>query len=102
MTIPDDRARELGFSIKPRQSRIIGKQTITEYGFADDLALLSDTVEQAQEILLALATQAAKVDLHINAKKTHYRRFYQTSNKPLRTMNGSKLQQVQDFKYLGV
>ena len=38
--------------------------------FADDLALLSDTVDQAREILLALETQAAKVDLHVKAKKT--------------------------------
>ena len=48
------------------------KQTITDLGFADDLALLSDTVEQAQEILLALETQATNVDLHINVRKTQY------------------------------
>ena len=91
----------LDSSSKPRQSGRIEKQTITDFGFANDLALLSDTVEQAQEILLALETKAAKVGLHINAKKTQYMSFNQTSNEPLCTMNGSKLQQAQDFKYLG-
>ena len=97
MAIPDDRAHTLGFTIKPGQWRKIGKQIITDLGFAVDLALLSDTVEQVQEILLALETEAANVDLHINAKKTQYISFNQTSLEPLRTVNGSKLQQVQDF-----
>ena len=44
------------FRIKSRQSRRIRKQTITDLGFGDDLALLSDTVEQAQEILLSNAS----------------------------------------------
>ena len=101
MAIPDDRANDLGFTIKPRQSRRIGKQTITDLGFADDLALLSDTMEQAQEILLALETHAAKVGLHINSKKTQYMSFNQTSSEPLCTTAGNKLQKVQDFKYLG-
>ena len=94
---PDDRAHTLGFIIKPRQSRRIGKQTITDLSFANDLALLSDIMEQAQEILLALETQAA----NISTKKTQYMSFNQTSNEPLHTKNGSKLQQVQDLKYLG-
>ena len=68
IAIPDDRAHELGFTIKPRQSRRKGKQTITDLDFAEDLALPSDTVEQAQEILLALEEQVAKVGLHVNAK----------------------------------
>jgi hypothetical protein len=99
--IPEDKAQELGFTIIPRQSRRIGKQTITDLGFADDLALLSDTVDQAQELLLALERQAAKIGLQINSKKTQYMCFNQPSDVPISSMNGSKLQQVQDFKYLG-
>ena len=67
--IPEGKAQELGFTITPRQSRRIGKETITDLGFADDLALLSDTVDQAQELLLALERQAAKIGLQINSKK---------------------------------
>ena len=101
MAIPDDKAHEFGFTIKPRQSRRIGKQTITDLGFADDLALLSDgssTVEQAQEILLALETQAARPSSML---RKPYMSLNQRSNEPLRTMNGSKLQQVQSLKYPG-
>ncbi len=99
--IPIEKTEELGFTIRPRQSRRFGKQTITDLGFADDLALLSDTTEQAQELLLALERQAEKVGLKINAKKTQYMSFNQTTNTPLKTMNGNTLQPVKDFKYLG-
>ena len=99
--IPEDRAQELGFTIKPRLPRRIRKQVITDLGFADDLALLSDTVEQAQELLLALEQHAAKVGLKINVKKTQYMTFNQISNHPLCTSSGRQLQQVHDFKYLG-
>ena len=99
--IPEDKAQELGFTITPRQSRRIGKETITDLGFADDLALLSDTVDQAQELLLALERHAAKIGLQINSKKTEYMSFNQSSNVPISTLNGSKLQKVHNFKYLG-
>ena len=104
MSIPDDRAHELGFTIEPRQTWKIGKQNISDLSFADNLALLSDTVEEAQEILLALLaleTRAPKVGLRINATKPVHDIFKPTSNEPLRTMNGSKLQQDQVFKYSG-
>ena len=99
--IPEDRAQKLGFTIKPIQTRRIRKQFITDLGFADDLALLSDTVEQAQELIPALEQHAAKVGLKINVTKTQYMTFNQISNHPLCTSSGRQLQQVHDFKYLG-
>ena len=75
MAILDDRAHKLGFNIKPRQSRRTGKQTITDLVSTNDLALLSDTVEQAQEILLVLEEEATKVGLYIYAQKTQYMSF---------------------------
>ena len=58
-------------------------------------------MQQAQAILLAFETQAAKVGLHTHAKKIQYMNFNQTSIEPLRTMNVSRLQQVHDFKHNG-
>lgn len=99
--IPEERARDNGFTVQPRQSSRIGKKTITDTDFADDLALLSDTLEQAEELLLALEEEAAKVGLMINAKKTQYMSFNQQKDTALKTRNGSTLEEVKDFKYLG-
>ena len=43
---------------------------ITDLNFADDLALITEEKEQAQDILNILEPEAGKVGLHCNAKKT--------------------------------
>ena len=45
----------------------MGKQNLD---FADDIALLSDEIEQAQELLLRVEKECKKVGLGLNAKKT--------------------------------
>ena len=47
-------------------------RTISDTGYADDLCMLSDTLEEAQELLARLETAAAEVGLHMNEKKTEY------------------------------
>ena len=74
-TAIDGREEHLGFTIKPRQSRRVGPLNITDLDFADDIALLSDTAEQAQEILNRVETAALHVGLHMNAKKTKFMAF---------------------------
>ena len=78
-------------------------QTITDLGFAGDLALPSDTVEQETGNSLGFIHKRQKLAfISTLRKKTQYMslHFNQTSNEPLRTGKGSKLQQVQDCKYL--
>ena len=43
---------ELGFTITPRRSRRHPKVVLADLDFADDIALLSDEIAQAQELLL--------------------------------------------------
>ena len=43
---------------------------VTDLDFADDIALVSDTACQAQELLDRVDDAALRVGLHINAKKT--------------------------------
>lgn len=66
----DGREAEIGFTITPRQSRPHPAVTETDLGFADDIALLSDTVEQAQKLLLQVESDCWKVGLCLNARKT--------------------------------
>ena len=65
-----NREVELGFQFRKRQSRRITPITITDLNFADDLILITEEKEQAQDILNILEHEARKVVLHCNAKKT--------------------------------
>ena len=100
-TAIDGREEDLGFTIKPRQSRRVGPLNITDLDFADDIALLSDTAEQAQKILNRDETAALHVGLHMNAKKTKFMAFNQQTVTKIQTQEPSLLEEVQDFKYLG-
>ena len=51
----------LGFTICPRKSRRHPKVTITDLDFADDISLLSDEIQQAQELLLRVEKECNKV-----------------------------------------
>ena len=64
------REEQLGFTVNPRRSRRIGPLMVTDLDFADDIALVSDTACQAQELLDRVEDAALRVGLHMNAKKT--------------------------------
>ena len=89
-----------GFTLTKRLSSRHVATYITDTDFADDLALLSDHLEQAQLLLLRLEVAAETVGLHINYKKTEYMLYNQPEG-DLLTLEGNKLVQVDKFKYLG-
>ena len=92
---------ELGFTIRPRRSRRHPKQVITDLDFADDISLLSDEIAQAQELLSRVERECKKVGLGINAKKTKGLPLNTENPTPLHTLDGTELEWVEDFKYLG-
>ena len=87
----------LGSSFTPRQSSRNVATYITDTDFADDLALISDYLEEAQLLLLRLEVAAKTVGLHVNYKKTEYNQ----SEGDLVTLGGNKLKQVDNFECLG-
>ena len=70
-----DRAQKLGFTLYPRKSRRLHSVNITDLCFADDIALLAKSYQQAQELLRLVETEAAKVGLHVNGSKTKLMSF---------------------------
>jgi hypothetical protein len=71
---------ELSFTIKPRQTWRIGPNVVTDLNFADDIELVSNTIEQAQELLKEVEKAALHVGLHMNASKTKCMLFNQDQN----------------------
>ena len=76
--------------------------TVTDLNFADDLALISDSIEKAQALLHDLEAAAADIGLHVNDIKTDFMLVNIDDPEPtMTTLGGKPLKQVQDFKYLG-
>ena len=64
-----------------------------------DIALLANALAQAETLLHNLERAAIGIGLHVNAHKTEYMRFNQTGD--ISTLNGSSLNLVDKFTYLG-
>ena len=84
-----------------RRSRRVGPDIVTDFDFADDIALLSEELYQAQELLQRVETSVAKVGLKMIAGKTKFMSFNQSRMSSLQTNDGTKLEGVKDFRYLG-
>ena len=74
---------------------------MTDMDFADDLALLSNLVEEAQELLNRVEVSARSVGLLINGKKTEVMPINCSDPVILYTLSKEILKIVEDFKYLG-
>ena len=96
-----DDEKDLGFTITPRRSRRHSKEVLSDLDFADDIALLSDAIAQAQELLSRVETECKKVGLGLNGPKTKALTYNIQNPPPLRTQDGTALEYKDDFKYLG-
>ena len=86
-------------SFKLTKERSTPAQIITDADYTDDKALLANASAQAETLLHSLERTAAGIGLHVNAHKTEYMCFNQTSD--LSTLIGSPLELVDKFTYLG-
>ena len=94
-----DKIRENGFELIMKISKRYPKKTITDADYADDLAILANTPNQAATLLQSLERAAAGIGLHVNAHKTEYMCYNQTGN--ITTLDGASLRLVDKFTYLG-
>ena len=94
-----DKISENGFELSKRRSKRYPAKTITDADYADDLALLANTPNQAEILLHSLERAAAGIGLHVNAHKTEYMCYNQTSD--IATLDGASLKLVDIFTYLG-
>ena len=92
---------QLGFTITPGKSRRVRPVIQTDIDFADDIALVSDSVEKAQALLLSVEGECQKMGLQLNAKKTEVMTFNIGEKAKITTKNGTILAVKEDFKYLG-
>ena len=94
-----DKIKENGFELTKKRSRRYPAKTITDADYADDIAILANTPNQAETLLHSLEQAAAGISLHVNAHKTEVMCFNQTCD--ISTRDGSSLKLVDKFTYLG-
>ena len=74
-------------------------KTITDADYANDIALLANTPNQAETLLHSLERAAAGIGLHVNAHKTEFMCFNQKGD--ISTLDGTSRKLVDKFTYLG-
>ena len=94
-----DKIRENGFELTKKRSRRYPAKTITNTDYADNIALLANTPNQAETLLHSWEWAAAGIGLHFNAHKTEYMCYNQTGD--LSTLDRTSLNLVDKFTYLG-
>ena len=90
-----------GLTLSRRRSRRHPSVHLADLDFADDIVLIDESIREAERVLhkVELATQS--IGLFLNVQKTKYMHMNSTSNQSFRTVDGSELELVEDFEYLG-
>ena len=94
-----DKIKENGFELTKKRNRRYPAKTITDADYADNIAILANTLDQAETLLHSLQWAAGGIGLHVNAHKKKYMCFNQTGD--ISTLDGSSLKLVDKFTYLG-
>ena len=94
-----DKIKENGFELTKKRSRRYPTKMITNADYADDIAILANTPNQAETLLYSFEWAAAGIGLHVNAHKTEYMCYNQTGDTS--TLDGTCLKLVDKFTYLG-
>ena len=94
-----DKIKDNDFKLKNKRSRRYPTHTIMDVDYANDIAFLAKTPTQAKTLLHSLQGAAAGIGRHINSGKMEYVCF--TQGDDISTRNGSSLQLVDKFTYLG-
>ena len=67
-----DKIKENGFELTKKRSRRYPATPITDADYADDIAILANTPDQAETLLHSLERAAASIGPYVNAHKTEY------------------------------
>ena len=90
-----DQQETLGFTVDGRRSRRTPSVVISDLDFADDIALISDEIAQAHELVLRVEKEAAEIGLHLNETKTEYTVFkHSAEEEGLKVRSGAPLTKV--------
>ena len=82
-----DKIKENDFELTKKRSRRYPAKTFTDEDYADEVAILANTPNQAETVLHSMEEAVAGIGLPVNAYKTEYMCFNQTGD--ISTLDGS-------------
>ena len=97
----EDINQSTGIVIERRKSRRHPELRLHDLDFADDIALLSSSIESAEILLQHIEEASNCVGLHLNVGKTKTLLLNIPSSTKVKSLNGTELQNIKEFKYLG-
>ena len=96
-----DNNRDICFTLTERKSRRYPAEQITDTDYADDIDVISNTLNDANTLLLKIESAAKEIGLCINTCKTEYININQNNNMQMKIICGSLINQVEYVIYLG-
>ena len=94
-----DKIKENSCELTKKRSRRYPVKPFTDVDYADDIALLANTLNQAETLLHSLERAVAGIGLHVNAHKTKY--MYYNQKGDISTLDGTSQKLIDKFTYLG-
>ena len=90
-----------GLTLKRRRSRRFPAEVLADLDYADDIAILEDTIVAAQDFINRVEKACQGIGLFLNVNKTKYMHLNPSTDEQLCSFDGSPIECVTDFKYLG-
>ena len=90
-----------GVILEERKSRRHPELRLHDLDFADDIALLSSSIQSAETLLHHIEEASNCVGLHLNVGKTKTLLVNIPSSSRVQALNSTELVSVKEFKYLG-
>ena len=87
----DGRESEIGFEIEKKKSRRHPAVNVTDFSYADDVALFSKNIEEAQILLQRVEEECENIGLNINCKKTEAMYFGIDNNQHIHTILNNEI-----------
>ena len=97
-TAIDDRE---GLTLTSRRSSRHPASHLSDLDYTDDIALFADTIQGAELFLHKVESASKSTGLFLNPSKTMYIHINPSANDSVHSSDGSQVQKVEDFKYLG-
>ena len=77
------------------------RRHLTDIDYAQDLAIVTDNVKDANTLLIKLEEATKEIGLNINTAKTEYMTLNLDNTDKIKSLSGNEINKVKDFKYLG-